>query len=102
MTKPSIEEILGKDLYEQVKAKIGDYEIAIIGPDAAMVPKRRLDEVIAERNRYKEQVAERDAQFAALKETTQTNEVLQKQITELQTKNKQAAEEHEAGGEVRL
>jgi|LFRM01.1.fsa_nt_gb hypothetical protein len=95
MTKPSIEEILGKDLYEQVKAKIGDYEIAIIGPDAAMVPKRRLDEVIAERNRYKEQVAERDAQFAALKETTQTNEVLQKQITELQTKNKQAAEEHE-------
>ena len=68
MTKPSIEEILGKDLYEQVKAKIGDYEIAIIGPDAAMVPKRRLDEVIAERNRYKEQVAERDAQFAALKE----------------------------------
>lgn len=95
MTKPSIEEILGKDLYEQVKAKIGDYEIAIIGPDAAMVPKRRLDEVIAERNRYKEMVGERDAQFAALKETTQTNEVLQKQITELQTKNKQAAEEHE-------
>lgn len=29
MTKPSIEEILGKDLYEQVKAKIGDYEIAV-------------------------------------------------------------------------
>ena len=43
MTKPSIEEILGKDLYEQVKAKIGDYEIAITGE-----PLERLIHVLEE------------------------------------------------------
>ncbi len=54
MTKNSIEDILGNDLYQQVKQRIGNSEIAIIGPDSPMVPKRRLDEVIAERNRYRD------------------------------------------------
>ena len=64
-------------------------------PDNPMVPKRRLDEVITERNRYKEQVAERDSQLADLKTWAKDNEVLKAQIAELQAKNKQAAEDYE-------
>jgi len=95
MTKNSIEDILGSALYDQVKEKLGDTQIAVVDPDNPMVPKRRLDEVILERNRYKDLAAEHEKQLVELKARAQHDEALQVQITELQTKNKQAAEEHE-------
>jgi hypothetical protein len=91
----TLKDILGEDLYKQVKEKLGDAEVAVVDPDNPMVPKRRLDEVITERNRYKEQVAERDSQLADLKTWAKDNEVLKAQIAELQAKNKQAAEDYE-------
>jgi len=51
--------------------------------------------VIAERNRYKEMVAERDTQLADLKTWAKDNEVLKAQIAELQAKNKQVTEDYE-------
>jgi hypothetical protein len=91
----TLKELLGEDLYDQVKERIGTTEIIVVDPDNPMVPKRRLDEVIAERNRYKEQVAERDTQLADLKTWAKDNEILKAQIAELQAKNKQATEDYE-------
>ena len=51
--------------------------------------------MITERNRYKEQVAERDTQLADLKTWAKDNEVLKAQIAELQAKNKQVTEDYE-------
>ena len=90
-----IKELLGEDLFAQVKQRIGNNEIAIIGPDGPMVPKRRLDEVIAERNRYRDLAAEHEKQLVELKARAQHDEALQVQIADLQTKNKQAAEGYE-------
>lgn len=91
----TLKDILGDDLYKQVKEKLGDTEVTVVDPNDPMVPKRRLDEVIAERNRYKEQVEERDSQLADLKTWAKDNEVLKAQITDLQAKNKQATEDYE-------
>ena len=91
----TLKELLGEDLYDQVKEKLGDTEIIVVDPNDPMVPKRRLDEVIAERNRYKELVEERDAQLADLKAGAKDNEVLKAQIAELQAKNKQVTEDYE-------
>ena len=91
----TLKKLLGEDLYDQVKEKLGDTEVTVVDPNDPMVPKRRLDEVIAERNRYKELVEERDAQLADLKAGAKDNEVLKAQIAELQAKNKQAAEDYE-------
>jgi len=91
----TLKDILGDDLYKQVKEKLGDTEVTVVDSNDPMVPKRRLDEVIAERNHYKEQVEERDTQLADLKARAMDNEVLKMQIADLQTKNKQATEEYE-------
>lgn len=91
----TLKDILGDDLYKQVKEKLGDTEVTVVDSNDPMVPKRRLDEVIAERNRYKEQVEERDSQLASLKTGAKDNEVLKAQIADLQAKNKQATEDYE-------
>lgn len=91
----TLKDILGDDLYKQVKEKLGDTEVIVVDPNDPMVPKRRLDEVIAERNRYKEMVEERDSQLADLKTWAKDNEVLKAQIAELQAKNKQVTEDYE-------
>ena len=91
----TLKDILGEDLYKQVKEKLGDAEVAVVDPDDPMVPKRRLDEVITERNRYKEQVAERDTQLADLGAKAKDHDTLRVQIADLQAKNKQAAEDYE-------
>ena len=91
----TLKELLGEDLYDQVKEKLGDTEVTVVDSNDPMVPKRRLDEVIAERNRYKEQVEERDSQLAGLKTGAKDNEVLKAQIADLQAKNKQATEDYE-------
>ena len=91
----TLKELLGEDLYDQVKERIGTTEIIVVDPDNPMVPKRRLDEVITERNRYKEQVAERDTQLADLGAKAKDNDSLKAQIADLQAKNKQATEDYE-------
>lgn len=91
----TLKDILGDDLYTQVKGKLGDTEITIVDPDDPMVPKRRLDEVITERNDYKEQLKERDEQLGDLKAKAKDSEILTAQISELQNKNKEAAAEYE-------
>lgn len=77
---------------DQATAVINLYSEALKG----YVPKARLDEVIAERNGLKDQVAERDKQIDTLKSNAGDNQALKDQIAELQTQNTNAAKEYEA------
>ena len=61
-----------------------------------MVPKARLDEKIKEAKEYKDQVAERDTQLAALQSKAAGNETLQAEITKLQVANQKAQTDFEA------
>lgn len=91
----TLKDILGDDLYKQVKERIGTTEITVVDPDNPMVPKRRLDEVILERNRYKDLAAEHENQLNDLKVGLKDNDSLKAQIADLQAKNKQAMEDYE-------
>lgn len=92
----TLKELLGEDLYDQVKERIGTTEIAVVDPDNPMVPKRRLDEVILERNRYKDLAAEHENQLNDLKVGLKDNDSLKAQIADLLAKNSKASEEYEA------
>ena len=92
----TLKELLGEDLYDQVKERIGNAEITVVDPDNPTVPKRRLDEVILERNRYKDLAAEHENQLNDLKVGLKDNDSLKAQIADLQAKNKQATEEYGA------
>jgi len=93
MEHRELKEILGEGLYNQVVAKLGkDTTIAIVDANAPMIPKRRLDEVIADRSRLREQIEERDRQLVDLEARAGNAADLKQQIAELQAKNKQAAE----------
>jgi len=92
----TLKELLGEDLYDQVKERIGTTEITVVDPDNPMVPKRRLDEVILERNRYKDLAAEHENQLNDLKVGLKDNDSLKAQIADLLAKNSKASEEYEA------
>lgn len=108
MSKPEpkgLKELLGDELYAQVKEKIGETEIVIVDPDNPQIPKHRLDEVISERNRYKELASEHEKQIEDLKTEHEQHlddlkaglkdtDTLRSQIAELQAKNKEAAKEY--------
>ena len=76
---------------DQATAVINAFSEALKG----YVPKARLDEVIADRNGLKEQVAERDKQIDTLKASAGDNQALKDKIAELQTQNTNAAQEYE-------
>ena len=40
----TLKDILGDDLYKQVKEKLGDTEVIVVDPNDPMVPKHRTDE----------------------------------------------------------
>jgi len=105
-TEPkTLEELLGPELYPQVKERLGETEIAVVDPDNPQIPKHRLDEVIAERNRYKDLAAEHATKLSDLKAEHERHlddlkaglkdsDTLKAQIAELQARNKQASEEY--------
>jgi len=88
-----LKELLGEDLFSQVKEKLGDVKIMI--DDGNFVPKARFDQVNEEKKDLKNQLAERDNQLSELQEKVKDNEELSQKITELQDQNKATAEEYE-------
>lgn len=105
-TEPkTLEELLGPELYSQVKERLGETEIVVADPDNPQIPKHRLDEVIAERNRYKDLAAEHEKKISDLKAEHERhlndlkaglkdNDTFKAQIAELQAKYKEASEEY--------
>ena len=89
-----LKELLGEELYSQVKEKLGDKELII--NDGSFVPRERLNEVAQQRDEYKNMLEKRDNQLEELKTKATGNEELQKRIQELEELNKQTKEEYES------
>lgn len=88
-----LEELLGEELYNKVKEKLGDKKIMI--DDGNFIPKARFDEVNEQKNEYKKMVDERDKQLEQLKEKAKGHDELTAKLTELEAQNKQTKEEYE-------
>ena len=74
-----------------ISEEIADKVIEKIG---SLIPKSRFDEVIAEKNNLKEQLADRDKQLKELGKNNSDNEELKAQIKALQEENKVKATEY--------
>lgn len=81
------EELLALGLSEELANKVVDKY-------GHLVTKTRLDEVIAERDTLKTQVADRDKQLKELEKAAGDNKTLKEQIEKLQNENKTVAEKY--------
>lgn len=96
-------ELLGQELFDQVKSKLGDKVVFVHGPEEkvivddgkSFIPKSRFDEVNNQKKDLETQVAERDKNISDLKKAAKGNEELTKQIEDLQAQNKKASEDYE-------
>lgn len=93
----SLEKILGEELFNQVKEKIGDKKIMI--DDGNFIPKNRFDEVINQKNELKEQVTNlnetlknNSIEFEKLKTSADGNKELETKLQEYQDKLNQTQE----------
>jgi chromosome segregation ATPase len=81
------EELIGLGLDEETAKKVADASTEEL---KGYVPKSRLNEVIAERDNYKGELADRDKQLEDLKKSSGDSEALKNQIAEMQKTNKEA------------
>lgn len=86
-----LKEILGEELYSQVKEKLGDKKIMV--DDGNFIPKDRFNEVNNQKKELKEQVdtlnntlKTNSKELEKLKASAEGNEELQKQLQEYQDK----------------
>ncbi len=86
-----LKELLGEELYSQVKGKIGDKKLMI--DDGNFIPKSRFDEINNQKKELKEQVdtlnntlKTNSKDIEKFKKAAEGNEELQKQLTEYQEK----------------
>ena len=89
-----LKELLGEELFSQVKEKIGDVKIMI--DDGNFIPKARFDQVNEEKKELKEMLKERDKQLEDIKKKAKDSEDLTAQIKELQDLNQKTVTEYEA------
>ena len=88
-----LKELLGEELFNQVKEKLGDTKVMI--DDGNFIPKSRFDEVNGERQELKNFLKERDDQLKDLKKQAKDSEELTGKINELQEQNEKTVEEYE-------
>lgn len=81
------EELIGLGLDEETAKKVADASAEEL---KGYVPKSRLNEVITERDNYKDELADRDKQLEDLKKSSGDSEALKNQIAEMQKTNKEA------------
>lgn len=87
-------ELLGQDLANQVKEKLGDTKFFI--GEGEFIPKSRFDDVNNQVKDYKSQIATRDSQIDELSKKAQGNTDLLKQIDDLKAANAKASSDYEA------
>ncbi len=80
----SLKELLGEELYEQVKEKLGDKEIDIVN-DGRWIPKDKFDAVNGEKNEYKTQVETLNTELGKLKEQLEDKDSATETIEALRT-----------------
>lgn len=88
-----IKELLGEDLFNQVKEKLGDKKLMV--DDGNFIPKSRFDEVNEQKKEYKSMLDDRASQLEDLKEKAKGNEELEEKIKELEETNQSKIEEYE-------
>jgi hypothetical protein len=92
---PDLKELLGEELHEQVKPKLGDNHLLIDKSEGEWLPKDRFNEKNDEVKDLKKQLKDRDAQLDDLKTKAAGNEELTKQINDLTEQNKTTAQEYQ-------
>lgn len=87
-----LKDILGEELWEQVTAALKgkgeggkDIELAVAN-DGSYFPKAKYDNLNAEVKGLREQLAQKDKDIAALKESVGDNEALETQLKDMETK----------------
>lgn len=83
----SIKEILGEELFENVKEKLDGKELIV--NDGSYIPRERLNDKNDEIDKLEEQIKQRDTQIDQLKNDTQITDELKDKIEELQDQNKE-------------
>lgn len=89
-----LKEMLGEELFDQVKEKLGDKELAVVN-DGSYIPRAKFDTVNNDKKELQDQLKERDKQLDELKAKAKDSEELLTQISDLQEQNKKVAEEYE-------
>lgn len=79
----TLEQILGEELYSQVKEKLGDKKIDIVS-DGNWIPKAKFDDVNTEKNEYKTQIDNLNQELGKLKEKLKDNDNANETIADLQ------------------
>jgi hypothetical protein len=82
-----IQEILGEELYNQVKAKLGDKKIIV--NDGNYIPKQKFDDINTENKMLKEKVTSFEKNSIEVEKIVGSNKELQEQFKQLQEKHKQ-------------
>lgn len=84
-----VKELLGAELYHQVKGKIGDKRILL--DDENFIPKSRFNKVIQKKNAYKDQVKLLNEKLEGAQRMTQVYEELVKKLQETNEKIKEVS-----------
>jgi len=86
-------ELLGEELYNQVKEKLGDKEFII--NDGSYLPRAKFNEVNEAKKVLETEIKNRDTQLTELSSKVKGNEELTKQLEELRTSNDKAKFDYE-------
>jgi hypothetical protein len=93
---PDLKELLGEELYEQVKPKLSDNHVLIDKKEGEWLPKDKFNTVNDDNKELKKQLKDRDDQLKDLGEKAKGNDDLTKQIEDLKADNKKVADEYQA------
>jgi uncharacterized protein (UPF0305 family) len=80
-------EILGEELYNQVKVKLGDKKLIV--NDGNYIPKQKFDDINTENKMLKEKVTSFEKNSIEVEKIVGSNKELQEQFKQLQEKHKQ-------------
>lgn len=83
-----MENILGKELYEQVMEKLGDKKIAIVS-DGSYIPRQRFNELNETNKSLTAKIESFESQLSSAKKLVSSNDELKAQFAELQNKHAQ-------------
>jgi hypothetical protein len=86
-----LKEVVGEELFKQIEGKLNGHTVIVAAKDEKYVklddnwiPKHRFNELVEQKNTYKESNEELNKQLNLLKEKSKGNDEVQKQIENLQ------------------
>lgn len=89
----NLKDLLGEDLFNQVKEKLGDKKLIINNGD--YIPRTRLNEEIDKAKVLQEQLTSMQEQVGKLDELAKNNEELKKSLEDIKSNSEQLKQEYE-------